>query len=175
MKIIHAGLGVLLGGLLVASLGAQAKPTAPPAPCLVVGTFDSRAVAIAYIRSDAFADEFRELRAEVTPAEAGDETELQARGRALQERFHRQGFGTLPVDDLLERIEAELPQLAASAGVDVIVSKWCVTYAHAGAEFVDVTDVLAARFEPDEQTLQVIRDVCSTEPVAAERLSDHEH
>ena len=179
MKIIHAGLGVLLGGLLIGTLAAQATPATPERAPLVVGTFDSRGVAIAYIRSEAFGQEMRDLRAALAQAEAdGDEervAELNAYGPALQERCHRQGFGTLPVDNILTQIEDELPGIAAQAGVDVIVSKWCVTYQQPGVTFVDVTDELAAQFEPTEETLGVIRDVLDSEPAAAESLKDHEH
>ena len=76
-----------------------------------MGTFDSRAVAVAYVRSDAFADSMRALQADLERAKtAGDEervAELEAMGPAMQKRIHAQGFGTAPVDDVVARIEDE--------------------------------------------------------------------
>ncbi len=56
MKKLRAGIGVLLGGLFVLTLSAQDITTTSENPTVVVGTFDSRAVAVAYVQSDAFRD-----------------------------------------------------------------------------------------------------------------------
>lgn len=182
MKKLHASLGMLLGGLLVLTLGAQGVRATSEAPRVVVGTFDSRAVAIACIRSEASADYLRALQADVERAlerarAAGDTAlaaDLEALGPAMQERMHQQGFGTAPVDDILARIADRLPALAQEAGVDVIVSKWGLAYRAPGASFVDVTERLAAAFEPDEATWKVLREVVETEPVPShESQGDH--
>ena len=170
----------LLGALLALTLGAHAA--APEtSPAVVVGTYDSRAVAVAYIRSAAAAEY---LRAQQTDVErlrerartAGDRElleDLDALGPAMQARLHRQGFGTAPVDDILARIEDRLPAIAKEAGVDLIVSRWALTYRDPAAKLVDVTERLAAEFSPDAETWKVLRQLVATEPVAGEHVENH--
>jgi hypothetical protein len=50
--------------------------------------------------------------------------ELDAWGKALQIQLHKQGFSTAPVDDFLKHIKDKMPEIAKSAGVGPIVSKW---------------------------------------------------
>ncbi len=85
---------------------------------------------------------------------------------------HEQGFGTAPVDDIIARIEDKLPAIAKQAGVDVIVSKWTLAYRNPTARFVDVTDLLAAEFDPDEETWKGIREIVETEPVPLDQLKE---
>jgi hypothetical protein len=129
--------------------------------------YDSRAVAIAYYRSETFLGRMRELQAERDrAAAAGDRAlaaDLESRGAALQERMHGQGFGTAPVDDLLALVAADLPAALAHAGVDTAVSKWSAA-APAGAP--DVTDALVALFHPDAATLDMTRRVRTKRPDA---------
>ena len=54
MNKLHAGLGVLLAGFVVLTLCAQDATPTRENPTVVVGTFDSRGVLMAYISSDAF-------------------------------------------------------------------------------------------------------------------------
>lgn len=176
MKLLHAATALLLAAALTLSLGAAAPREHPT---VVVGTFDSRAVAIAYTRSAAFQEHLAGLRAELERARAAGDAErvaeLEALGPAMQERIHRQGFGTAPVDDVVARIDARLPQIAREAGVDVIVSQWALAYRGPAARFVDVTDGLVAEFEPDAATLKAIREIRKTDPVPADQLDEHRH
>jgi hypothetical protein len=183
MKKLHAGIGVLLAGFLVLTLSAQDTTTMRENPAVVVGTFDSRAVAVAYVRSNAFGEYLRAQKADITRAlerakAAGDGdllADLEQLGPAMQQRMHYQGFGTAPVDDIIARIEDRLPAVAEEAGVDVIVSKWALTYRSEDAKFVDVTHLLAAEFDPDEETLKTIQHLIKTEPVPLAQLTDHDH
>jgi len=146
---------------------------------LRVGTFDSRAVAIAHVRSAEFARHLKALRAKYEKAKAaGDEKrvkELEAQGPAGQEMVHKQGFGTWPVDNILDKIKGKIPKIAKQADVDVIVSKWDVVYQRPGVEFVDVTDLMVQPFDPDESTLKVIQEVLKRAPVPLEELENHKH
>lgn len=177
MKKHHAGIGIALGGFLLLTLNAQDTAPADKNPAVVVGTFDSRAVLMAYVGSDAFTDRMQDLHADLARAKtAGDEkrvAELEAFGPELQQRIHRQGFGTAPVDDIIARIADELPAIAAEAGVEVIVSKWALAYRGPTAQFVDVTDLLTAEFDPSAETLQGIREIVAQEPVPLDQLGDH--
>jgi hypothetical protein len=180
MKKLNRGIGMLLGGLLVLMLSAEAITMTRENPKIVVGTFDSRAIAVAYVQSDEFEDYLRMQQADVARVlerarAAGDEefvVNLEGLGPAMQKRLHEQGFGTAPVDDIIARIEDRLPSIAEKAGVDMIVSKWNVAYQSPAAEFIDVTDLLAAEFNPDERTLKMIQSTVESEPVP---LADIEH
>lgn len=194
MKTLQAGLGMFLGGLVVLSLGAagasrarhaggepRAFAAGERAVGVVVGTFDSRAVAVAYLRSQATKDYLRAQHADLErllerAREAGDRLlvdRLDALGPALQDHRHQQGFGTAPVDDILARIGERLPEIAREAGVDLIVSKWTLAYRDPAAPLVDVTERLVAEFQPDEETLKGIRQLVLTEPVPLEQLETH--
>ena len=178
MKKIHAGIGILLGGVLVVTLNAQDITTTRESPTVVVGTFDSRGVLFAYVGSDEFKSYLSAQMVDVERAlkrakAAGDEelvTMLNALGPAFQKRIHEQGFGTAPVDDIIARIKDKLPGVAKKARVDVIVSKWTLTYRNPAAKFVDVTDLLVAEFDPSEETLQGIREIVAKEPVRLDQL-----
>lgn len=178
MKKRNAGGGMLLGGLLALTLGAQGTTQTLEHPTVVVGTFDSRGVLMAYVGSDEFQAYLSAQKADVGRAlerarTAGDQdlvAALDALGPAMQKWIHEQGFGTAPVDHILARIEDELQGIAEQAGVDVIVSKWTLTYRSPTARFVDVTDLLVAEFDPNEETLQGILSLLETEPVPLDQL-----
>ncbi len=164
-----------MGEAAKAKGNTQAKGSAR----VVVGTFDSRAVAVAYVRSDGFRRQLTEMKAELKKAKAAGNDkrvkELEAEGPAMQALFHKQSFGTWPVDDILEKINDKLPDVAAEAKVDLIVSKWHVVYQRPAIEFVDVTDLLVKQFAPDAETLKVIESLRKQKPVSLEELSKHDH
>jgi hypothetical protein len=179
MKKLNASIGMLLGGFLV--LASPQDPTAPgQGPSVVVGTFDSRAVLIAYVRSGEFKSYLAAQKENIEQAAerartVGDRAlveELDALGPAMQRRIRQSGFGTAPIDDIIARIKDKLPDIAKQAGVDVIVSKWTLTYKSPEAKFVDVSLLLANGFDPDEETLKAIRGIMAQEPIPLDQLKD---
>jgi hypothetical protein len=142
-----------------------------------IGTFDSRAVAVAYGRSNEFKSQIDELMANYEKAKAsGDEKrvkEFEAEGPARQELLEKQAFSTWPVDNILEQIEDEIPKIAKQADVDVIVCKWDVIYQRSEVEFVDVTDLMINLFDPDEETLKIVEELKATDPIPLEELEEH--
>ena len=147
--------------------------------CYKVGIYDSRAVAMAYYRSGEFANVLKDLHAELKEAKKqGNETrvaELNAKGPALQAQAHQQGFGNAPIDEIIQRIEKELPQIAEKAGVGLIISKWNLDYQASDASFVDVTDLMVKPFSPTKETWIVIKDIQKKDPVPLDVLKDHKH
>lgn len=139
-----------------------------------LGAFDSRAVATAYYRSETFAELLADLHAKRDKAKAAGKTELaeklEARGRTWQDLAHKQGFAARPIGRILNEIRGELPKIAQTAEVDIIVSKWDLTYQRPGTKLVDVTDHMVRLFDPDEETLKVIQDLRKKEPVSATKL-----
>lgn len=167
---------VVAGSAVCAQLGAQNAKASGAKVC--VGTFDSRAIAVAYARSDSFMQYIQGLKVELEQAKTeGNEKrvmELETLGPALQDLMHKQGFSTWPVDDILERIKEKIPGIAKQAEVDVIVSRWDIVYQQPGVEFIDVTDLLVMPFDPDEKTLDLIKSMRGIEPVSLEELKEHE-
>ncbi len=178
-RMTSAVITVLLAGLAAhTAVEARQSQKTTAGSKVRVGTFDSRAVAMAYFATKAFNGQLNGLRAEHEKAKAAeDETRVKesfAELRALGELMHKQGFSTWPVDNILETIKGQIPKIAKQAHVDVIICKWDVVYRRPGIEFVDVTDLMVQPFNPDEETLKTIKDVQKHDPVPLEQLkNDH--
>ena len=184
MKTQKYVLSILLAVLLIVPFNLWAQEKEIPMEgktsksILRVGTFDSRALAMAYYRTAEFVQYMQELRAEHEKAKAaGDEKrvkELEVKGSAQQELIHKQGFSTWPVDNILEKIKGKIPEIAKQADVNVIVCKWDIVYQQNGVEFIDVTDLMVNPFNPDEATLKIIKDIQKLDPVPLEELKNHQ-
>ncbi len=142
------------------------KKVRPTKVCM--GTFDSRAIAMAHFGKMIKEGRLEKLYADHAKAKAaGDEKlakELAAKGQALQKRLHLQVFGTAPVDDALQSIKKELPKIASSAGVDVIVCIYDLSYKSPSVNTVDVTDKMVRLFNPDKKTLEKIQALLKHPP-----------
>ena len=180
MNKLQSILTVALGS--ACALAGHGNTPTPEPQAVMVGTFDSRAVCVAYVQSEAFNSYLREQKADIDHAierarAQGDVdlvADLEQLGPAMQKRLHESGFGTAPVDDILARIADELPAIAEEAGVDLIVSKWQLTWQAPGTELVDVTDLLVAAFDPSERTLESVEQLRRHDPVPLDQL-DHAH
>jgi hypothetical protein len=141
-----------------------------------VGTFDSRAIAIAYASSNEFNQSIKKLMEEHKQAKAdGNEQkakELEAQGNAHQQKLHMQGFSTASVSEYLVHIKDRLPVVAKEAGVDVIVSKWDLVYQSPDAEFVDVTELMVKQFNPNEKILKTISELKKHPPISLEEAKN---
>ena len=149
--------------------GDEVVKEVPAEEKLRVGTFDSRAIAAAYGRSGELMQYIDSLTEKHKKAkEEGDDKlaeELEDIGVSTQQLLHQQGFSTASVADYLEKVKAELPNLAEDAGVDIIVSKWEVVYTNPSIEIVDVTSHLVKLFNPDDSTLKIIEDIGKQAPM----------
>ncbi|MCK4249402.1 MAG: hypothetical protein KAX15_06445, partial [Candidatus Omnitrophica bacterium] len=103
--------------------------------------------------------------------------ELKAWGEAQQALLHKQGFSTAPVDDILEHITDQLPEIKKSANVELLVSKWDTkTLAeYKLAEHVDVTMRLVEAFKPNEKQKKSAIEIQKHDPVPLEKMKDHKH
>ncbi len=158
---------LVFSGILAACLTFLAYY--PAGESLRVGTFDSRAIAVAYANSEMGGQNLRSVREKYNKAkEEGDEElikELEAWGPALQQVLHQQGFSVACVTEYLEKVEADLPKVAQEAGVDIIVSKWEVVYKNPPIEIVDVTSHLVKLFNPNERGLKSIEGLLKQDPI----------
>jgi hypothetical protein len=163
--------------ILTLTLAPAGQSATEPAAKLRVGVYDSRAIAIAYGNSDYLPA--KEMKQKYRAAkEAGDEArvkELEAWGEDHQKKLHFQGFGRVPVTDLLELVKDRIPDVAKAAGVDVIAFE--CNYTGPNVEVVDVTEELALLFLPSEQALTWLKEIRQVEPLSLTELAnmDHDH
>lgn len=159
----------LLSGLWSTGLAGQEPETKSDPPKIRVGTFDSRLVTTAYVRSPIFQRRLANMQAELKDAQASGDAkrvkQLQAEGPALQALIHKQGFSTWPIHDILETIKDQLPDIAAQAKVDVLVSKWDIVFQRQDVETIDVTDRLVEPFSPSEETRKILASLRKRAPV----------
>jgi len=134
-----------------------------------IGTFDSRMVALAYYNTPEFQKEMQQMRADLTAAKAAKNQakvdELEFQGPAIQSLLHYQVFSNASIPNVLEKISADLPKVAAAAGVSALVSKWDIAFKNADVEYVDVTDRLVRLFNPTPRVLQMISQAGTQPPL----------
>ncbi|MGO9260342.1 MAG: hypothetical protein ACLQU1_29150 [Bryobacteraceae bacterium] len=164
-------LALVLAGALIPALAMQAQT---PRPSCRIGVFDSRAVAIAWARSDEGMQMFNQIRAEYEKAKAANDEkrmkELEQEGEWQQVRLHQQGFSTGPVDEILAKVKDKLPEIARQERLTALVSKWELPYSEQGVELVDVTLPLVNLFHPSEQVLKWVEEMKNQRPVPFGKL-----
>lgn len=139
-----------------------------------VGTYDNRAIAIAYATSEynPVAGKMAELDTAKAVGDTARVTELNEWGMKMQRQLHRQGFCRVPVDDLLASVRDRFRGIASKTGVDLI-SMQC-DFTGANVEIIDITDELVALFKPSEQALKNIEGTRKTAPLDLDELRGDE-
>jgi len=174
MKTVLIAAAVLAILVIATAFAAEEAPKPAPKKALVVGVFDSRAVAVAYAASSFHEKYLQGMRARAEGAKANDDAKkLAAINRDMAQRrqdFHLMTFGTDSVKELLFPVKDKLPGVAKAAGVDVIVSRWEVAYRDPNTVVVDVTSALVSLFDPNEETLGYVRDLKDKEPIPRDTL-----
>jgi hypothetical protein len=146
-----------------------------------IGTYDSRAIAIAFAGSPVHKKQLGQLKAEHQKAKEKGEldtaAQLEAKAKAWQEEAHKQAFSTAPVDDLLAHISDVLPEIRTAAGVTAIVSKWdqAGLKMYPGAERVDVTMSLVDAFQPTERQRNSAIEIQKRKPIPLEEVERIKH
>jgi hypothetical protein len=159
----------------------RAQPTpGDPAPAPVrIGTYDSRAVALAWSRSDSptakahRADLERSVKQGKAAEAAGKTEEYEAvKGRMIKVQFVQHGwvFSTLPPEDALAELKDQLPRIAREAGVALIVPR--TDWQDASVQAVDLTDKIVAAFNPSPQTLKTLKGFGKQGPIKLRDLID---
>ena len=175
MKLIRFCLLFLFAGCATAMYAAE------PATSLGkqrIGVYDSRAVAVAFAGSEAHKAWMEPLITEHRKAKAAGDTkrvaELEAEGKARQKRAHTQAFSTAPVDDILEEIKGQLPQIRKNAGASVLISKWDKEQLarYRATEQVDVTMALVDAFKPSEKQRKRAIEIQQRDPIPISQIKD---
>jgi hypothetical protein len=134
-----------------------------------IGTFDSRAVAIVYYNSKDFKNLMESLKSEMKTAKEKDDKKAMAKiereGSLRQVMAHEQGFGTGSISSIIETVKDKIAVLAKNENLTAIVSKWELTYNSPDVELIDVTEKIAAFFEPNDRMKEMIKEVLKSEPV----------
>ena len=137
-----------------------------------VGTYDNRAIAIAFAHSKS--SPMAERQREMDKAKAaGDEAkmkELKAWGVEYQRQLHFQGFGRVPVDELLEPIKEQLARLARDKQLAAIAMSCDFTSEQ--VEVVDITDDIVKLYDPPEKALKHVREIRKVKPIELTKLAD---
>jgi len=156
----------------LAASGCASKPAEPAkSPTEKIGVYDSRAVAIAWVGTEAFNQSMDALRKESEKAKATGDREraaaLEKEGAAMQQRLHTQGFSTAPVDDILAHFQDQLAQIRVATGAAALVSKWdeAALAKHAGAEQLDVTEKLVDALHPNDRQRKSALEIVKSKPI----------
>ena len=137
-----------------------------------IGTYDSRAIAIAYAHSR-FNPVKEKWAAYEKAKAAGDRDkikELEAWGQEHQRQLHFQGFSRVPVDDLLAPVKDGVAKLARERNLAAITMSCDFTGAQ--VELVDVTDDLVKLYDPSEKTLKMARGVRAVKPAPLTQIAN---
>lgn len=177
--LITCALFVLAGGLSRAAAPPPSTAAAPSGARLRIGTYDTRAVALAYGRSEARGKDLADLHRQAEQAkQAKDDkrlAELKNQGERQQFLAHAQVFSNAPIGDIVrDKVGPDaLAKVAADAGVVAICpsADW---HDASAVEAVDVTDALVAHFSPDAKTLGFIRDIKGKPPIDLWEVHKHD-
>ncbi|MCE5229532.1 hypothetical protein LLG95_08050 [bacterium] len=137
-----------------------------------IGVYDSRSVAVAFAGSAKHeARTASELTALKQAKASGDQVKIAEADKRVwdsRKRLHRQGFGTAPVNDILELYPDEVRALKARRGIDALVSKWDAKALaqYAGAEQLDVTDEMIEIPQPREKQRRSAQEIRKSKPLS---------
>ena len=138
-----------------------------------IGVFDSRCVAMAYGRTDLF-NEIKQMHDELKNAKELKDSvrvkELEALGPAKQKLIHLQVFGNGSIGNIIEKKKNEIQSIAKNNNISVVTSKWELVFMNESLERVDLTDKIVELFNPNEETLKMIEDMKTQNPVSLEEL-----
>lgn len=139
-----------------------------------IGTYDSRIVIFAWSRSDYFKQPMQKIKQQSDSAEKQHDTarikELSVEAMSFQHLLHQMIFSTGSVSHFMLLIKDKLPELAKTAGVRMIVSKWDLDYSDPECEIVDLTNQVAALFQPKENIDKMAADIAAQAPVPIDEM-----
>jgi hypothetical protein len=133
------------------------KPSPAEEQVVAIGVYDSRAVALAFLRTPCFMRVVHDMECRHC------NTELDEMKRKLLPQVH----STASVDNILGYIGGQIPDVLETAEVDLLVSKWDETMCrrYASAKQVDVTMLLVAQFNPSQALVSDVLETISFEPL----------
>ncbi len=140
-----------------------------------IGVYDSRVIVLAYSRSPLFKEHMNFFGQRSDSAEAAGDSmklkELSVEAISFQHLLHQWVFSTASTAALFDLVKDGIADIAKHAGVDMIVSKFEMTYKNSKLELVDLTDQIAQLFKPENDFKKMAGEVKNTEPVNLDELT----
>jgi len=139
-----------------------------------IGTYDSRTIIFAWSRTDALRQHLIKLNQQSDSATKANDSarikELSVGAMSFQHLLHLMVFSTGSVASFMTVIKDKLPEVAKKEGVSIIVSKWELNYNDPSFEIIDLTNQVAALFQPKEDISKMAADIAGQPPVPIEEL-----
>ena len=155
---------IALGCIAALVVGCSSSPTKR------IGTYDSRAIASAFVGSNEGMEFITNPPAEWTKAKAARNDSLIRhieRTAAAWARLNRlRVFSVGSVADILEKHKAQVDSVARAAGVRIIVSKFELILTGTGVDTVDVTVPLARIFITPGQVRNWVSQTPTQKPIS---------
>jgi hypothetical protein len=136
-----------------------------------IGIYDSRAIAIAWAgsRFNPVDAKMKEYQAAKDSNDAKKIAELEAWGPAHQRLLHIQGFGRVPVGELLLPVQEKLKTLISEQNL-VAITMHCDQIAES-VQLVDITMELVQFYDPSEKTIEWVKQLRDQEPLSLLELA----
>ena len=140
-----------------------------------IGTYDSRIITFAFSRSAYFSQYLGKINVQNDSAvKANDSariTELGIQMLSYQHLLHLRVFGNGSVISIMDLVKDQLPEVAKSAGVSIILNKWELNYNDPSIEIIDVTDQIVQLFKPKEDIAKMEQEIRNIAPIPVEDLT----
>lgn len=164
----------ILGGMAVMGQDKKATSDSAQVKKIRIGIYDNRAIVCAWAPSkyNTGIQKMEELNKAKSDGDTQKVEELKAWGKSHQRQLHRQGFGKVPVDDLLAPVKDQLRDVANKTGVEAIV--WQCDFRSENVEIVDVTHEIVMLYSPNERTLKWIDDLKKVPYMELEDIEKHQ-
>ena len=159
--------------LLCAMISLQTFARKKP-DTLRIGIYDSRVVTFAWSRSDYFTQHIKKFSQQSDSAKKANDSarmkELGIEAMSYQHLLHQMIFSNGSVTIIMASVKDKLPELAKTAGVSIILSKWELNYSDPSLEVVDLTNQVAQLFQPKENIDKMAADIAAQAPVPIDEL-----
>jgi hypothetical protein len=151
--------------------GKERYPGAGPRK-VRIGTYSSRAVALAYLRSERFEARLEAWRRGIEDAKRKDDAaavaSIEKKMRGQQRRAHLQGFGDAPIPDIIADLGEAVAETARKEGLAAVVRSADIAFRDPSVEVVDITVALVDACKPTETTRKMASEIDRHPPVPLE-------
>jgi hypothetical protein len=158
---------VITAGLALSPLSAQTKSSK-----VKIGTYDSRVVVLAYSTSDQFREKMKRESDESDVLMKSKDTVKMKEGAmkmiTMSHLLERSVFTALPASFVIDLVRDKFPEIAKKAGVSMIVSKWDLNYSDPSITIIDLTDQVAALFDPEGKGAETAKEITKQAPMPAD-------
>ena len=165
---------IVAATLLVMSMTSFQAFAQKKSAVLKIGTYDSRIVTFAWSRTDLLKQHMMKIGQQTDSSRKANDTarikEISVEAMSYQHLLHQMVFSTGSVASIMTIIKDKLPELAKKEGVSIIVSKWELNYNDPSIQVIDLTNQVAALFQPKENIDKMAADIAGQAPVPIEEL-----